>query len=125
MVRPMTENVTTGAGKGSDATPPRVRPVKLVDLVYGKLLERIQLGEYAPDSRLPAEHDLAAMFGVSRPIVLRPTVLAPGRASPQSLHRLFAQGDFDLAVLVAHEPTLSPPRRSCARHHPDRRRESH
>jgi GntR family transcriptional repressor for pyruvate dehydrogenase complex len=45
------------------------KPVKLVDRVFDQLLERINAGNYAPDSRLPGEHELAAMLGVSRPIV--------------------------------------------------------
>lgn len=45
------------------------KPVKLVDRVFDQLLERINAGNYAPDTRLPGEHELAAMLGVSRPIV--------------------------------------------------------
>lgn len=47
----------------------RGRPVKLVDRVLDQLTERIRAGNYAPDSRLPSEHELASMLGVSRPIV--------------------------------------------------------
>jgi GntR family transcriptional repressor for pyruvate dehydrogenase complex len=47
----------------------KARPAKLVDRVVEQLLERITSGNYAPDSRLPGEHELAAMFGVSRPVV--------------------------------------------------------
>lgn len=61
---------------GAAARPPlpapkteRQRPAKLVDRVFDQLLERINAGNYAPDSRLPGEHELAAQFGVSRPIL--------------------------------------------------------
>lgn len=47
----------------------RAKPAKLVDRVVDQLLERINSGNYAPDSRLPGEHELAAMLGVSRPVV--------------------------------------------------------
>lgn len=56
-------------GRGATARADRPKPVKLVDRVVEQLLERIGAGNYAPDSRLPGEHELAAMFGVSRPIV--------------------------------------------------------
>jgi GntR family transcriptional repressor for pyruvate dehydrogenase complex len=45
------------------------RPAKLVDRVFEELRQRIQDGNYPPDTRLPGEHELAAMLGVSRPIV--------------------------------------------------------
>jgi len=47
----------------------RGRAVKLVDRILDQLTERIRVGNYAPDSRLPSEHELASMLGVSRPIV--------------------------------------------------------
>lgn len=64
--RPMTHDADTEepAGKAE-----RRRSVKLVDRVYEQLLERIRGGEFLPDGRLPSEHDLAAQFDVSRPIV--------------------------------------------------------
>jgi GntR family transcriptional repressor for pyruvate dehydrogenase complex len=39
------------------------------DRVYEQLAARIASGEFRPNTRLPPEHDLAAMFGVSRPIL--------------------------------------------------------
>jgi GntR family transcriptional repressor for pyruvate dehydrogenase complex len=52
------------------ATPvARPRPATLVDRVFEELRQRIQDGNYPPDTRLPGEHELAAMLGVSRPIV--------------------------------------------------------
>jgi GntR family transcriptional repressor for pyruvate dehydrogenase complex len=45
------------------------RQTSLVDRVYDQLLNRIRKGEYPPESKLPPENDLAAMFDVSRPIV--------------------------------------------------------
>ena len=51
------------------ARPERGKAVKLVDRVFDQLMERIRAGNYPPDSRLPGEHELAALLGVSRPIV--------------------------------------------------------
>jgi len=51
------------------AKPERGKAVKLVDRVFDQLQERIRSGNYPPDSRLPGEHELASMLGVSRPIV--------------------------------------------------------
>lgn len=56
------------------AAPTEVKPLKpraskLVDRVFEELRQRIQDGNYPPDTRLPGEHELAAMLGVSRPIV--------------------------------------------------------
>jgi GntR family transcriptional repressor for pyruvate dehydrogenase complex len=42
---------------------------RLVDKIYGQIVQRIATGEYAPEQRLPGEHDLASLFGVSRPVV--------------------------------------------------------
>jgi GntR family transcriptional repressor for pyruvate dehydrogenase complex len=56
--------------KEDEGTPAvRQRPAKLVDRVFEELSQRIRDGNYAPDTRLPGEHELAAMLGVSRPIV--------------------------------------------------------
>jgi GntR family transcriptional repressor for pyruvate dehydrogenase complex len=41
----------------------------LADLVFERLARAIKSGAYAPDERLPTEHDLAAEFQVSRPVV--------------------------------------------------------
>jgi len=41
----------------------------LSDAVFDRLLRAIKSGAYGPDERLPAEHDLAAEFQVSRPVV--------------------------------------------------------
>lgn len=42
---------------------------KLPDIVFDKLARSIKSGAYGEDERLPTEHDLAAEFQVSRPIV--------------------------------------------------------
>jgi GntR family transcriptional repressor for pyruvate dehydrogenase complex len=47
----------------------RAKPAPLADRVYEQLSARIASGEFLPNTRLPPEHDLAAMFGVSRPIL--------------------------------------------------------
>lgn len=57
------------AEAGQTGRPERGKAVKLVDRVTDQLLERIRAGNYPPDSRLPGEHELASMLGVSRPIV--------------------------------------------------------
>lgn len=41
----------------------------LADVVFEKLHRAIKSGAYGADERLPAEHDLAAEFEVSRPVV--------------------------------------------------------
>ncbi|WCS28485.1 FadR family transcriptional regulator (plasmid) [Methylobacterium sp. NMS14P] len=45
------------------------RPTSLVDTVYRAIVGGIADGTYAPNDRLPSEHDLAGQFGVSRPVV--------------------------------------------------------
>lgn len=46
-----------------------VRRKSLGDMVFDRMFKAIKSGAYAPDERLPTEHDLAAEFEVSRPIV--------------------------------------------------------
>ena len=41
----------------------------LPDKIYGDILNRILEGEYKEGERLPTEHEMAAEFQVSRPIV--------------------------------------------------------
>ncbi|GAB5376844.1 MAG: FadR/GntR family transcriptional regulator [Acuticoccus sp.] len=41
----------------------------LADLVFDKLMRSIKSGSYGADEKLPAEHDLAAEFQVSRPVI--------------------------------------------------------
>ncbi|EPX78753.1 FadR/GntR family transcriptional regulator [Salipiger mucosus] len=41
----------------------------LSDVVFDKLHRAIKSGAYAPDEKLPTEHDLAAEFEVSRPVI--------------------------------------------------------
>jgi DNA-binding FadR family transcriptional regulator len=60
----MTE--VAGTERGADGRP---RGVPLAERVYGALLQRIHNGDYPHDHRLPSEHELAAEFDVSRPIV--------------------------------------------------------
>lgn len=65
--------INVDEANGAPATPApkpeRGKPMKLVDRVFDQLQERIRAGNYPPDSRLPGEHELASMLGVSRPIV--------------------------------------------------------
>lgn len=58
---------STGTRDPDSALKPR--PAKLVDRVFEELRQRIEAGNYPPDTRLPSEHELAANLGVSRPIV--------------------------------------------------------
>ncbi len=44
-------------------------PSPMVQRVHHQLRARIASGEYAANTRLPGEHDLAALYGVSRPVV--------------------------------------------------------
>lgn len=52
------QGLATGGGRRS-----------LADVVFDRLQRAIKSGAYRPDERLPTEHDLAAEFEVSRPIV--------------------------------------------------------
>jgi GntR family transcriptional repressor for pyruvate dehydrogenase complex len=47
----------------------RAQPTPLVQQVHHQLRSRIASGEYPPHSRLPGEHDLSALYGVSRPVL--------------------------------------------------------
>ncbi|WP_029003839.1 FadR/GntR family transcriptional regulator [Azorhizobium doebereinerae] len=49
--------------------PAPAPPSPLVQRVHHQLRARIASREYAPHSRLPGEHDLSAIFGVSRPVI--------------------------------------------------------
>ncbi|WP_441277330.1 FadR/GntR family transcriptional regulator [Tardiphaga sp. 172_B4_N1_3] len=52
-----------------EAPRPRGAAGSLVDKVYGELAQRIANGDYAPDQKLPGEHELSDMFDVSRPVL--------------------------------------------------------
>ncbi|MBS7541662.1 FadR/GntR family transcriptional regulator [Ancylobacter oerskovii] len=54
-----------GAEPGAD----RAHRTPLVQRAYQMLHARISNGEYQPDEKLPGEHELAAAFLVSRPII--------------------------------------------------------
>lgn len=41
----------------------------LADVVFERMLRAIKSGAYKPDERLPTEHELAAEFEVSRPVI--------------------------------------------------------
>lgn len=51
------------------AARPTTMDVTLGDRVYAQILERVVSGDLAPSERLPNEAQLAASFGVSRPLV--------------------------------------------------------
>jgi DNA-binding FadR family transcriptional regulator len=56
-------------GSPAEAEGGRGPRTPLVERVYQLLLTRIGRGEYHPDEKLPGEHELAAAFLVSRPII--------------------------------------------------------
>ncbi|WP_051840634.1 FadR/GntR family transcriptional regulator [Streptomyces sp. NRRL F-5126] len=63
-----------GTQPGADASPARgglgtLRVPSAVDQVADRLLTAIALGEFSVGERLPAERELAAILGVSRPTV--------------------------------------------------------
>src|ERR687895_125006 len=47
------------------------QPIPLYFQVKRLLLEAILRGDYAPDERLPTEHELCALYGISRTPVTR------------------------------------------------------
>lgn len=58
-----------GPGTVPDAPGWAERRSPLALRVYRSLLAQIRAGDFRPNQRLPGEHDLAARFGVSRPLV--------------------------------------------------------
>jgi len=54
-------------------TPPAMdstfRPKQIYEQVSGRIRADIRSGQFAPESRLPSERELAARFGVGRPAV--------------------------------------------------------
>lgn len=48
---------------------PRGRSMTLADVVYERLFEYISSGQYARESKLPSENELAKTFEVSRPVI--------------------------------------------------------
>lgn len=65
---PESESGSDGEKPGNGQRPASKAP-KLVDKVFQQLQERIVSGEFQSGSRLPGEHDLATLLGVSRPVV--------------------------------------------------------
>jgi len=65
----MDRNGEAADGPQSRERAERKRPAPLADRVYEQVAARIASGEFRPNTRLPPEHDLAAMLGVSRPIL--------------------------------------------------------
>lgn len=59
----------SGSQKQDAEQRERAKPAPLADRVYDQISVRIASGEFKPNTKLPSEHDLAAMFGVSRPIL--------------------------------------------------------
>jgi len=57
------------AGRGKPAARGPASRRNLADMVFDKLMRSIKSGSYGEDEKLPAEHDLAAEFQVSRPVI--------------------------------------------------------
>ncbi|HKT99231.1 MAG TPA: GntR family transcriptional regulator [Paraburkholderia sp.] len=49
--------------------PANFRPLQIYEQVSEKIRAEIRAGRYLPESRLPSERELAALFGVGRPAV--------------------------------------------------------
>lgn len=49
--------------------PAQFRPLQIYEQVSEKIRAEIRAGRYLPESRLPSERELAALFGVGRPAV--------------------------------------------------------
>lgn len=62
-------NKSVDPSDDSRSSATRSGAASLVDKVYGQLAQRIASGEYAPDQKLPGEHDLASLLDVSRPVL--------------------------------------------------------
>ena len=63
-------NSPEGAPAVEAAGSPELRPAeRLADKLARKISQSISLGEYGEGSRLPTENDLAAHYGVSRPVI--------------------------------------------------------
>lgn len=60
---------TDRAKGGTEDHGERAPRMPLVQRVYQLLLTKISTGDYQPDQKLPGEHELAAQFLVSRPII--------------------------------------------------------
>lgn len=79
-----------------DATGPELVYVQVADLIAA----RITSGELAPGSRLPAERDLAAGYGVAYDTIRRATALLRERGLITTVH---GRGTF-----VAQPPAGKP-----------------
>lgn len=80
-------------------------PVPLYHQLADILMEGIRSGEWAPDSRIPSEHSLAAVYGIGRPTVrqaidllVRKRVLVRKRGSGTYIRS--AQKEIDLFSLA-------------------------
>lgn len=68
-IRPPVTLPTPSQPNGAPYREAPARPTGLVETVYRAILTGIAEGTHAPNERLPSEHDLAARFQVSRPVV--------------------------------------------------------
>jgi DNA-binding FadR family transcriptional regulator len=79
------------------AAPSPIRRTKLSDQIYDLIYQRITTGQYAPESRLPAEADLAAEFRASRPVIREALTALKEDGVIQSRERVgnFVTGSLD------------------------------
>jgi len=81
---------------------PAPKGTRLVNRVFDELRQRISSGEFPGGSKLPGEHDLATLLGVSRPIVrealgkLREVGLVYSRQGSGTFVRVFDTRQTDL-----------------------------
>ncbi len=87
-----------------DVAPADFPPIELpraADLVVRALVDGIRAGSITPGSRLPRDHELAARFGVSRPVV-RDALDQLRRAGILDVRRGSTGGAFVRAIAIPH-----------------------
>jgi len=87
-----------------DVAPADFPPIELpraADRVLRALVDGIRAGSIPPGSRLPRDHELAARFGVSRPVV-RDALDQLRRAGLLDVRRGPGGGAFVRAIAVPH-----------------------
>jgi GntR family transcriptional repressor for pyruvate dehydrogenase complex len=81
---------------------PQIELPRAADRVVRALIDGIRAGSVAPGSRLPRDHELAARFGVSRPVV-RDALDQLRRAGILEVRRGSGGGAFVRAIAIPHE----------------------
>jgi GntR family transcriptional repressor for pyruvate dehydrogenase complex len=89
----------------TDVAPADFPPIELpraADLVVRALIDGIRAGSIAPGARLPRDHELAARFGVSRPVV-RDALDQLRRAGIVDVRRGATGGAFVRVIAIPHD----------------------